>query len=100
MRKRLAARRGLRKSGELLLSVCFSALLVLAFQNPATAQQVTLAWDAPAATGITGYNIYYGTASGSYSTHTDAGVATTVIVTGLQSLYDVLLRSYRVRCIG
>lgn len=49
-------------------------------------QSVTLAWD-PNTTdpGIAGYNLYYGTTSGSYSVTNNVGSATNSIVSGLQS---------------
>ena len=47
------------------------------------AQSVTLGWDACSATNITGYNLYYGGASGSYTNKVSVGAITAATVSGL-----------------
>ena len=42
-----------------------------------SAHGVTLAWDAPADPSVTGYRVWWGTASGLYGDSSDAGPATT-----------------------
>ena len=49
------------------------------------AGQVTLAWDANTEADLAGYRVHYGTASGSYSVHTDVHKATNATVSGLTS---------------
>lgn len=51
------------------------------FSANAQAGQVSLAWDGVA--GATGYRLYYGTASGSYSSNVDAKTATSYTVPNL-----------------
>jgi hypothetical protein len=47
-------------------------------------QSVTLAWDsAGPSAGVAGYFIYYGAASGIYTSRVDAGLATSAVVTNL-----------------
>jgi PKD repeat protein len=51
----------------------FAVLMLSLFVNPAFAGQASLAWNASASSGVTGYKVHYGTASRSYSTHLDVG---------------------------
>lgn len=51
----------------------FAVLMLSFFVNPAFAGQASLAWNASASSGVTGYKVHYGTASRSYSTHLDVG---------------------------
>jgi len=48
------------------------------------AGQLTLAWNASTSSGVAGYQISYGQASGSYTTQVDAGDKTSYTLTGLQ----------------
>jgi hypothetical protein len=58
---------------------------LLAFMAPTLfAAQVTLTWDAVTGQSISGYKIYYGTASRNYTTSVDAKNVTSFPVTGLQ----------------
>ena len=57
-------------------SVCFA-------QVSLAASSVTLAWDASTDSSVVSYNVYYGTASGSYSASISAGSATTATVSNL-----------------
>ena len=59
------------------------ALALLLFVSNAYAGQVTLAWDAVSAPSLSGYRLYYGQNSGSYSSQLDAGTQTTYTVSGL-----------------
>jgi hypothetical protein len=64
----------------------FSLLLFLFFSCfQAMAADVSLAWDASVSTGVTGYKVYIGTASGTYGTPTNLGIQTAYTVTGLSS---------------
>lgn len=57
------------------------------------AQSVTLAWDANTEPDISGYRLYYGTASGNYSYESEVGNATTTTVSNLtvgQTYYFVV----------
>jgi hypothetical protein len=58
--------------------LCASAL------QPAYAGDVTLEWDPNTETDLAGYKIYYGTASGSYSTPIPIGLQSTYTITGLE----------------
>jgi hypothetical protein len=53
------------------------ASLVLAWAVAASAQRLTLAWDASACGCAAGYRLYYGTNTGSYQFVTNAGLALT-----------------------
>jgi hypothetical protein len=54
----------------------------------ASAQSVTLAWDANTEPQVAGYRVYYGTSSGSYTQNIDAGNNTTATVSGLDVSQD------------
>ncbi|HUK56126.1 MAG TPA: fibronectin type III domain-containing protein [Nitrospiria bacterium] len=60
-------------------------LMMLFFQSisSAMAGDAALTWDPSTQTGLSGYKVYYGTASHSYSTSIDAGNQTSYTVTGL-----------------
>jgi Fibronectin type III domain len=47
-------------------------------------QAITLAWDASTDPAVMGYVVYYGTASGNYTTRMDVGTNLTVTITNLQ----------------
>jgi PKD repeat protein len=58
------------------------SVLIACFATNAFAGQVNLGWDA--STGpVAGYRVYYGTASGNYTSQIDAGAATTATVASL-----------------
>lgn len=59
------------------------ALLLTLFALPAFAGSASLAWNASASTAVTGYKVHYGTASGAYSTHLDAGNVLSLTVPNL-----------------
>jgi len=51
----------------------------------ASSNSVTLAWDPPASTSISGYRVYFGTAPGAYAGGIDIGNVTSYTVLGLNS---------------
>ena len=55
-------------------------ILIALWAATVQAQSVTLAWDASPSPSVTGYLIYYGTNSRSYSFLTNAGLALTQTV--------------------
>jgi len=59
------------------------ALLVLLCESPAFASDVHLAWDANSETTLSGYKLYYGTASRNYATVINVANRTTYTVTAL-----------------
>ncbi|MBV9999047.1 MAG: DUF4082 domain-containing protein [Verrucomicrobia bacterium] len=66
------------------LCVAVSLLLAAAWAMGAqAAQTVTLAWDPNPASGIVGYRIHYGIASGVYTHTSDAGSRLTATISGL-----------------
>ena len=64
--------------------VGISAVLSFFYITQAQAGQLTLAWNASTSSGVAGYQISYGQASGSYTTQVDAGNKTSYTLTGLQ----------------
>ena len=58
-------------------------IAILAFSSAAHAAQVTLAWDPNTQPEVTGYKIYWGTSSGTYTNSVDVGNVTTYTVCGL-----------------
>jgi hypothetical protein len=65
------------------LNLVPAALLVLALSAPALAGDITLAWDANTEPDLTGYKIYFGTASRAYGASVVIGTQTTYTITGL-----------------
>ena len=66
--------------------LCFEivvCIIVGVTASNASAAQATLAWDPNTESDLAGYRIHYGTASGSYTVHTDVHNVTTYTVTGL-----------------
>ncbi len=55
-----------------------------AFSQEAHAAQITLAWNANSEPTVTGYKVYYGTASRVYSAVIDVGNWTSCVISGLQ----------------
>lgn len=51
---------------------------------PAFAGDVELTWDHSTSTTVTGYNVYWGLASGAYTSHVAIPYQNTYILTGLQ----------------
>jgi hypothetical protein len=82
---------GLRSYPSLLLVLVSTFITLvslsttLLFIADAHAAQVMLAWDRNTQSGITGYKVYYGIASGNYTYNQDVGNVTTYTVTGLNS---------------
>ena len=66
-----------------VLFVLFILPIWFARVNCAAAQTVTLGWNASVSSDVVGYNIYYGTNSGSYPNKIDAGEVTTFTISNL-----------------
>lgn len=76
---------------------CLIVLLFPAFVFAASAfAGPMLAWDPPATGEVTGYRLYYGTTSGSYSERIDVGANTTYAISDL-SLADSTTYFFAVR---
>lgn len=75
---------------------CLASLLVPSWSRAAGTQQVTLAWDPPINTPVTGYKIRYGTRTGSYPNVTDVRNVTTATVSGLsrRTTYRFVVTDY------
>lgn len=63
------------------LTLLFACALIFAAAGSSFAASVNLAWNA--ASGVSGYKVNYGTASGNYTSSINAGNATTGTVSGL-----------------
>ncbi len=63
--------------------LCALIVMILIPAALARAADVTLAWDANPDPAVTGYKIYYGTASGTYAYFVDVGNSTTVRISNL-----------------
>ena len=74
---------GAQTLGAGLFCLIAAIALVLLAHGAAYSADVTLTWDASSDPDVTGYKIYYGTQSGTYSEMVDAGSATTVTLTDL-----------------
>lgn len=61
------------------------ALIVLALPDACLSAQVTIAWDGNAEPEVIGYRLHYGSASSTYSSHSDAGSQTACTLSGLQA---------------
>lgn len=66
-----------------LALLCLFLLLGSSMVSFVSAADVTLSWDPSSEQQVSGYKIYYGTASRSYSSNTNIGKVTTYKVTGL-----------------
>ncbi|MFH0908750.1 MAG: fibronectin type III domain-containing protein [bacterium] len=88
-------RRGWGGRQRVLLVACLMFLLV-PFAMRVDAAQVTLAWDPSTSIPLSGYKVYYGFASQTYTFHVDAGTATVFTVTGLNetSTYYFAVTAY------
>ncbi len=64
-------------------SLVLLAIVTVAFSSFAT-QSVTLTWNPSSSPDVTGYKIYYGTVSGSYTNVVAVGAVTSVTITGLK----------------
>jgi hypothetical protein len=78
------------------LIACVTVVLLLLSTVSASAGQVTLAWDPNTESDLAGYKVYYGTASGVYTSNIDVGNVTSFTVTGLQDglLYFFAVTAY------
>jgi hypothetical protein len=62
--------------------LCLALLLLLCI-GARGAQSVSLGWNPDTDPGVAGYNVYYGTSSGQYSSKLGAGANTVATITGL-----------------
>jgi chitinase len=88
----MIASKSISRIWSLAFKIVVCIMVGIAASN-ALAAQVTLAWDANTESDLAGYKVHYGTASGSYTVHTDVHKVTTSTVTGLtagQTYYFVL----------
>jgi hypothetical protein len=69
--------------GRWMALLCLALLLFLCL-GARGAQSVSLAWNTNPDPGIAGYNVYYGTSSGQYSSKLGSGTNTTATITGLK----------------
>jgi hypothetical protein len=81
--------------GILLLALLHNPLPAVS-QIVSPGQSVTLAWTASTDTNVAGYNLYYGGASGDYTSEVSCGSATTATVSGLMpgATYYFAVTSY------
>ncbi len=56
---------------------------LLVTTNPADATSLIMTWDVSSDAGVTGYQVFYGTASGNYLNVTNLGLVNSLVVTGL-----------------
>ncbi|TXG78324.1 MAG: fibronectin type III domain-containing protein, partial [Rhodocyclaceae bacterium] len=68
-----------------ILAAIVLSLLLGVLSMPAFAGQASLAWNASASSGVTGYKVHYGTASGTYGTHLDVGNTLSATIPNLTS---------------
>jgi hypothetical protein len=66
-----------------IMTIAVVALSLLAAAQARAIQSVSLAWNSTADSSVAGYALYYGAASGHYSTRVDVGTNTTATVPGL-----------------
>ena len=67
------------------LSIVFALSMLPVSLREASAAQITLTWNANREPTVTGYRVYYGTASMAYSSVIDVGNWTSCVISGLQS---------------
>ena len=76
---------------------CLILFIFLVLSPFDSAAQIKLAWDDPPAdSNVTGYKVYYGTASGNYRYHIDVGYVTTYMVQHLseRATYYFAVKAY------
>jgi hypothetical protein len=66
-----------------VLGLCILSSLFFGGTSVSAVQSVTLAWNASADTNVVGYNVYYGTSSGAYTSKIDVGGATNATINNL-----------------
>src|SRR4051812_283398 len=79
--------KGFSHLGRHLATLAFVALnlLLLSSQRASALTNVTLAWDPSTDASVTGYRVYYGVLTGVYTNIVDAGSATNVTLSSLQT---------------
>lgn len=65
-----------------------AGLVMLAVGMPLAADTISLAWDPVTHPTLSGYRVYYGTSSNSYTQTQDTGTTTQVVLNGLASCTD------------
>lgn len=79
----MSGKRNFKVRQTVLALICLSALAVLMPAHAQTGQSVSLGWQASTDPSVTGYNVYYGTASQNYTNEVSTGNATSVTISGL-----------------
>jgi hypothetical protein len=82
----------------LLTLILLFIFIVLALPGACFSAQVTIAWDGNAEPEVIGYRLHYGSASGTYSSYSDAGSQTACTLSGLEagSIYFFAATAYDV----
>jgi len=75
---------GTRGLATVLVCLILATFWVQVVCTPAWAAQLALLWDPSGDSDVVGYNVYYGTQSGHYTTEVNAGNTTTYTVSNLQ----------------
>ena len=78
----MTASKSIRRIWVLGIEIVVGVIVGVIASN-ALAAQATLAWDPNTESDLAGYKVHYGTASGSYTAHTDVHNATSYTATGL-----------------
>ena len=73
------------KSRSILFSLSALILLSIIGSSSVFAADVTLSWDPKTDAGLSGYKLYYGTATHTYGAPINVGNTTTYTVTGLST---------------
>ena len=68
-----------------------AGLVLLAVGMPLAADTISLAWDPVTHPTLSGYRVYYGTSSNSYTQTQDTGTTTQVVLNGLTSCTDYFI---------
>jgi hypothetical protein len=71
------------RAGASATLAAFLVALACLFPGSAWAARATVRWDLGASTTIAGYRVHYGTTSGAYAVHVDAGNADSLAIVGL-----------------
>ncbi len=75
---------GLRRVFPHQIGFCFAALWLSLYPPARADQSVSLAWDPSPDTNVVGYILYYGNATGVYSSRVDVGTNTAFSISGLK----------------
>jgi hypothetical protein len=85
-----------RKCSRGYLFLFFIVLILALSATPARSESVTVGWDPVADSALQGYNVLYGTTSGSYTTTLDVGNNTSYTLNGLTAgtTYYIVTQAY------